>query len=567
MSLQEQVRETKASLLPQYFYKKKEPSTWKEKFVKGLADILSVEMDLQKTSTVVPSFTWTEGPQKRKPQTDYYNLVLKTLFNWPIRVVVNAIVRECTRNWGHIEPRFTLKCHKCGEEYYEEIDECLSTREDSQGKEIKCDGNLRPPDYKQKIRFRKLTKKTSRNRKFYEFVRASIWYELATDSIFWSLVYDKVGGQYGHSQRFRGKEVFLEHPGFIFPVADEFGLLGDSNYFCPDCYNQPEYKGNDLHWDMRDDITGDPEKDRFKCPICGRLMVRTSYIQEIGGKITARFGANEIVHASRNRLPPSLFGNPDTIAALEILEFMDAVDKKKKESIKESRTAGLLAFPGLSQDSVTAMLNSIKQERAKLTTRDLRTGEPETAKRSSLIFIGLDEVTEKPIRVPFEDPEEMSQNIEFYKMYLRAVGDIFGVSTVIFQAASEKRGGGSEIRLQIEVANRTAEEHQRVFMEAFNEDLLPLFEITDWIWVFDKIEPKDKLRDAQILVQKSAAALNFLKAGFNVKMDDKGELIVTGEGKLVVDDSRMGLPNEQEGVTPGGVGAERAPETENPSED
>jgi hypothetical protein len=162
----------------------------------------------------------------------------------------------------------------------------------------------------------------------------------------------------------------------------------------------------------------------------------------------------------------------------------------------------------------------------------------------------MDDVTDKPIKIPIMEDDTKLGTLEFYQLYMHALADMFGVITVLKPV--EIGGGQKSYKLAIEVQDKTVMMAQRAFTTPFNEMLLPRFGITDWIWMFNKIEPKDKLRDAQQLQQLAVAALTFLQGGFEVEVDENKELLVSGKGKLV-QPSHIGQPNQRPGEKPSGT--------------
>jgi hypothetical protein len=109
----------------------------------------------------------------------------------------------------------------------------------------------------------------------------------------------------------------------------------------------------------------------------------------------------------------------------------------------------------------------------------------------------------------------------------------------------------------MEVNKETAKAVQKFFTEAFNNMLLPMMGIKDWVWEFEKLEPKDELREIEIVHQKAATALTAANAGLKVVWTDE-ELKISGTArpeKEVHTDN----PNQEAGVTGrrGGQGPKR----------
>lgn len=497
----------------------------REKIVDSIASILKVETTIKKSKSVVPTYIFDSDPQIRRPETDLFSLVLMATNSWPVRRTFNAIIKEATKNWGHVEPRFKVKCKNCGQEYQHEVTEC----------ECGAKGNrLKKPNIKQRRKLVNLTTMPSRDRDFREFVRTSMFYILATDENYWSIIYKpKKVLEYFTNRResnLAPSEVFNEHPGFMYPVGDKFGFLGGYEYFCPRCFNKPEYSGHDEpKVDIRELIKQSNGRvpEIIRCPDCGLPMVQTYYVQEIGGEVTARFGKKEIIHTSISRLAPELFGTPRLSTLVKLIKSVQAVDDYQLETNAEGKVGGLLGFPGLDQDRVGEILAEVKKERETLSKRDIVTGNLESSKRTALIFIGLGEEGGNPIKIPFLDKEDIEFTLRFYQMYLNAIDEIYGCHSL---TEVVDIGGKStkEVRTKVEVTKDTARELQGHFSFPFNEKLLPMYGITDYVWVFDKLEPKDQLREADILHQKAASAKIFVDAGFKTKIKD-GEVEVEGE--------------------------------------
>ena len=74
---------------------------------------------------------------------------------------------------------------------------------------------------------------------------------------------------------------------------------------------------------------------------------------------------------------------------------------------------------------------------------------------------------------------------------------VFGV-TPTFVSNVETQAGGQNSRMEIDVQNRVTRRYMNDFLEPFNNQLLPLIGVTDWVLEFGNIESRDMLRDAQI---------------------------------------------------------------------
>jgi hypothetical protein len=86
--------------------------------------------------------------------------------------------------------------------------------------------------------------------------------------------------------------------------------------------------------------------------------------------------------------------------------------------------------------------------------------------------------------------------------------------------------------MQIDVQSRTTREGQDNLAVPINTFLIPKLGIKDWILTFEKTDPKDDLRDARTQQIKFQTAFIAASAGFNVKLDDFGDLEISGEATL-----------------------------------
>src|SRR3989304_170478 len=308
------------------------------RILKSFATLIGVPESqlIRKTKTGIPRYVFDSGIQIKRPDYDYFSLVELAKTSWPVRRTFNAIIKESIKNWGHIESRFKFKCKKCEREYKTEVDKC----ECGAGKD-----KLREPKEEERKRLVALVKEPSRGRTFLEFVRTSVFYELACDDFYWSVIFDTSG----ISKRPRGKEVHNEHPGFIFPVGDRFGYLGGYDYYCPNCYGIGKFEGKDEPViNLKKFFKGNTEKPPkiIRCPECNGIMQQTYYVQEIGNQITARFNKLEIVHGSVSRLAPDLFGTPKMQTLVKLITTINATDDYELETSTEGKVGGLLGFPG-----------------------------------------------------------------------------------------------------------------------------------------------------------------------------------------------------------------------------
>jgi len=506
--------------------------------------------NLEKTQAALPEYVFEPEARIRKPLFDYISLFEVATTSWVLRKVFRAIIQESTRNRWHIAPRFKVKCDKCGKEYNTSIDKC-ATKE--------CGGTTREPSQKQYLLFDRIMRKPNPDYKMDDFVRSSIFYDLALDDWYWSIAYSyepkTKNGKIVLDENKQAvmiqvpKEIYVEDARFIFPIADEYGHLGNNEYFCPNCYDLTPL--TDTFY------TAKPGEIVPSCPLCQGPQKRTAYVQEIGGTIKARYSKDEIIHGSSSRVLPSLFGNSKIITVWKLVQTIASMDDYNWEVYTEGKVGSFLIFPGEDDIEVSARARKIEDELKRMDNRDVQTGRYRTSKKIRTIMTGMRKGNQ-PIRIPIMEDLKTMQSMEFYQLYNEAISAVYGVTPIFVSVA---KGTNRNPRMEIDVQARTTQDHQSNYSDLFNEELLLRFGITDWIWEFNPVEERDVTREASVEHTKAATALTWLRGGFQVKLTEAGEVVASGVGKLVgggegpgsrVDETPRGREGQSRGdkVTP-----------------
>jgi hypothetical protein len=479
-----------------------EPALWRR-----LASRLGFGGKIAKRGPL-PSYVFSYAPEIKRPEWDYVQLMEVATTSWVMRQVIRAITQEVLGHGWEIMPRFKQKCNACGKEFQAKVDECSSChsrelREPSQAEWAHLDELLREPnpDYNLDNLFRSL-----------------LFYFLTVEDCYVSIAYKRELHE-GLAVR-RAQEIYIEDSRFIFPVADAAGHLGNDQFFCPDCYGiaRDEYVSVDEKTDV----------GTVKCKLCGAPLVRTAYVMEFNGAIRARFGEDEIIHLSPSRLLPNLFGNPKMISVIKLLQTLYSMDDYNFEVYSGGSLGGFISFPGMDQSQVTEMKRQVQEELKKKDRAELVTGKGVTTKKVRNLWLGVQE-TPAFLRT-IEDPRTM-QSLDFWKSYREVVCAVYGV-TPVFVSILESGKAGTAPRMQIDVQNRVTLEIQKFIEDAINDKLLKVFEIYDWQFFFAPIELKDTLRETQIQLTKANTARMWLAAGFDVELDENGEIVVSGVGSL-----------------------------------
>ena len=475
-----------------------------------LAGWFGIELDLKKSKAPIAEYLFDISPKKakiRKPKWDYVQLYDAAIKSWVFRQIARAIIQEVIVPESMLIKKFTHKCVVCGTEYDYEEKQCKI-----------CGGiEFRKPDISQRKIAQTLIDSPNPDYSFKELMRSALFWHIMLDDTYLSIAYKTV---VKNSQIIRQpSDVYVEDSRFTFPVADAKGQYGNNEYFCPKCYN-PEIDNYTI---------AEPDKPApTKCPDCGGLLLQTCYVMELGGKIKQRFGKDEVIQGSTDRLLPNLFGNPKIISVYKQLCTINNMDDYNEEVTMEGGVGGFIAFPGMTESEVTEMKKKIQKEVNTRNKKDVTTGKRQTSKKIHHLMIGVKD--KPPVFIgAMPNPADM-QSFEFYTLYRDSMCSVFGV-TPIFVSVIESGKSGNNPRMQIDVQKGTTQENQQFLSDLWNDKVFPVFGVLDWEIQFGSIELVDELREAQVWEHKANAAKMLTGIGFEVTFDEHNNLEVSGEPK------------------------------------
>jgi hypothetical protein len=435
-----------------------------------------------------------------------------------VRMVVWAIVRECTRKtikglrrFWDFYPTFKKKCLQCGMEFQDEIETCT------------CGSvSFREPDSNQLVPIRKLLDKPNSTYTWGDIVKRSLYDAQVADDWFTSIGFD-------YSQQIP-IALWHEDPRNMVICADDFGMLGNDEYFCP------------IH------TRANPQKfypaAQKTCPeeviidgrrgVCGQQLLATAYMQIIDNKTTARFAKHEIIHGTSYASGSRLFGSSSLRCLIVALTTAMAIDNYGYDAFSMQREPNsALLFTGTAQSEVDAAAEQFRSRRQQNPYEQLWLGMQEGQGLEYIKMLG-----------DISNAGTIAER-EFFR---GVVCSVFGVSPVFVSIETPGRLGNAN-EVGIHVQNNTTESNQDQFAEQVNRDLLPLFKITDWYWDFVPVEPDDDKLQADILKTRAEGAKIAADAGFTVLWEPDGPHI-SGEG------SRAPVPTSPfGGATPFGAAA------------
>lgn len=457
--------------------------------------------ELLKTRGEIRQYVFGTGQKLRIPEYNYAMLYDLSNRSWILRQIFRAIIGEVMNAGWDIQPKFKKKCKKCGQEYQSsEVEKC----------DI-CGGKaFDKPEWEQYVKLKKLIEEPFEGKTFKEFARSTLWYDLGLDDAFWEIVYEYTPRFSKKSKGYRVLDATT-----IFPIMDQYGIVGSNEYFCPICYEEQQRKGIDEYFVRDLDFRG-KKAPIPTCPHCSRNTVETAYKQVVGSKIISRWSEDEIVRVSNTRIDPEPFGKSKILPCLKHIYTLAYMDEYNFQAYGHGHLAGFLAFPGLDQSYVEGMQKNIEQQLNVKDKQDVQSGDNIKSLEMAMIFLGIED-GKAPISIPLDIPLDKMQSLEFYKLYVEKVSGVFGVTPVFTSTSGD---GTAETRPQIDVQNRVTKGYLDDIEKPFNEQLLPKFGITDYIIKSGKIESRDELRDAQIRLTNAQAVSILRTTGFDVEVDE-----------------------------------------------
>jgi hypothetical protein len=460
--------------------------------------------------TVIPEYLWEPSYKIREPIYNFEELMLIARTHWVLKRVFFTIMRETMSPRWRLEPAFAAKCPKCGIEFKD-------TPTDR--KCPKCKEDLVPPDIAQRKRAEQLLTHPNEDITFDELIKSTLMYDLGLDNYFLSISYKYVPNPKDEHEMFKTPaELNVEDPRYFRVVADDRGHIGDPNQlFCPECW--------------KPDIIYAPPIS--VCPVCGKPLEKTAYVQRVGGAIKARFTKEEVIHGSSDRYAPNLYGESRIVCLWKVLISLQAMDDFNLELYTEGKLGSIVNFPGHEQEEVNEIMDQFEQESLRKRVYDPVLRRFRTSKKIRTMMIG----SKEPVKVTriMEDFKRM-QSIDFYKAWQTAVASVYSAMPV-FTGDIESGKAGTTPMMQITVQDRAIRDYHAKREDIINNQVFPIFQITDWKFRFNSLELRDEMRMAQIGQIKANTAFTWLKAGFDVRLNERGEIEVWGEGHMPKEDT------------------------------
>jgi len=465
---------------------------------------------LKKTRQQIPDFSDKVEPIVRMRTYKADELLTMSKNHWLLRTILRIRIEEIMNAGGEVTPRFEKRCKNCGKEYQtKDVEECDVS--DCKSKDFDY------PDIDQYKRLTELVKEPSPDKDWDTFVRSTLHYGLALDEFHWEIAqlktYDPMTRKYSQKP---GLEIRVLDTSTVSPIVDPYGNLGNHEYFCPLCYEQRlKDEGRDPVIDIREftdrGIAIPP------CKVCGGELKPTHYVQKLHGNVVARWTKDEIVRDTPNSIDPEWFGLSRVVSGIKHLFIIDFMDSYNLQVYSQGDIGSLVVFPDTDDEEVQELKQKLDNQLKKRVYRDVITGENSPTLQILTAMIGVQSGKE-PKRLALMESLSNLQSIDYYSLYVEKVCGLFGVIPTFTQSQRQTGDGGRTLAITYMVPNSTTRSTMKNFEDAFNNKLIPILGITDWVWNFGKLESKDQLREAQIKHQNIMAASLALTAGFEIEM-------------------------------------------------
>lgn len=413
-----------------------------------------------------------------------------------LSIIHGAIIRQVVKRRLIAEPRFTKKCSACGHEHMSAAETCI----------VCGSTDLRDPDESEGKRLKALLKDPNRQDEMRQIRESYLRDCLAT------------GNGYIHKSRLLGNifEIWNEPAEYMFIAADEFGMLGNSIYFCPKCFGTNDHYQEGWSEQVARDEFG------WMCPFCGARLEETAYIFK-RGQYLSRYAKDEIIHFNSDPRLPMPYGWSKVIAILLQLRSSTAMDKFNYDNYSLIRMAKIIVYEKTTQEQANKVASAVMQQEIQLQKEAQETGIWRKIQRT----LHLGSKGKVSVMDALPDPQKM-QSLEWYDYWLvRVVAPQYGVQPIIINVTgtSEQKFN----RMEIVVNDDTTELWLSMEVDTYNEELIPDLAINDWQIAYEPLHPTSK-RDTALLMSDELKVLEqAARLGIIARKDDEGNLTWSGE--------------------------------------
>lgn len=423
---------------------------------------------------------------------NYLLLVKLALSNEVIRTVHEAIIKEVVRNRWEVKPKWLRKCPQCGQTFQTDKEQCPLCKRDTV-----------EPDLFQKQVLEAFIEDPNPDDEMKDIIESYLRYALSVDDWYISIQY---------ADAITPLTIYVEDSVYMRVKADEYGRIGNHEYFCPKCVREhPEQVLRKVNEKVE------------RCKLHPDIEPKeTAYVYLKDNTVAGRFAKEEILHGKIDPWLPGLYGNSKLISCLRIALSITAMDTFNFDNYSTGKLAQILVFKGLSPEEGGDLAQAVKKQKDEA---ELDPRLQQLTQKLRTLYLGSKEGVDAIDTMP--DAEKM-QSIDWWKLWREIVCSIYGV-TPIFVGIVESGKTGANPRMQIDVNNNVTEFYQRSFEESFNNVIVPKLGVTDWGLEFNPVEEKDEMQDIAVLAAKVDLVIKAVNAGMDAELTDEGEVHVSGK--------------------------------------
>lgn len=435
---------------------------------------------------------------KQTPTLPHSFLIELSDRSWVLQRVINAIVREVLSLGWLIEPEFTYKCESCESTY---------KKPQKENKCPKCSKELSEPNQTEKSKIEAILKAPNQKESFRELLKGILLYDLTVDDWYLEIAWDWTQvPELGLNGRGEPSKIGILDPRTVKPVLDEFGNLGNNEWFCPYCRAKDISEGNRKKhiqvWKGR----------RKTCPTCGGKLEKTCYIQEIEGKIVNRWTEYQVVHGARRRRPPEIFGRPLMISLLEAIQTIEAMDYQNLVAAESGETGKLIFLPGYSETTVDSIYQQI-EKRIQAVGKAIRN-----------FFVGVPQSETQPFVIDATKTSRETQALEWYEKYEKVITTTYSVQ--IKWVGFETPGRLGHFDVDVQVQEPAIMEICTYIEEVFNAIFRKYYKIEDFSFKFGEFRQEDEEKKWNVELTKANVIGAYHAIGYDAEIDEDDNLVI-----------------------------------------
>lgn len=436
-----------------------------------------------------------KSPGMRYPVVNYFKIFELARQSYPVQRVKEAIIREINKMGYFIAPKFEFKCELCGEEFQKEVEKC-----------DRCGGSIAEPDLQQQKKFQNLIANPNQFRQtFKQMISSLATWDLITSDWYIEVSYEfeEVNGVPTGQKYPVGYQIL--DPRITFKTVDERGQEGSNEYFCPYCI-QKALEANKKP--ATEYFT--KGKRQMHCKYCGQLLEETYFVQEDCGNIISRWGKDEIIHGTRTRVLPKLYGEPLLFSLYEATSFVDHQDKENLARAFQGQDRKVIILPGQPKTVIKEIYEQLEYK----SQHDIRNFRP--------FFIAIPGLEQAIQEIELARPATDSKVLEIYDRYLEAIATTFSVTLKWVGKETPGRLGHFDIDIEVQEAGITNITSQMA--QTLNMMFKEIFGITDWVLKFGAFQKEDIEAKIDIEQKKANVIQTYATMGMEAEFDKNNNI-------------------------------------------